>query len=99
MKAKMKKRLLIYVGLLFPFCIQGANPVIADIPVRVVNTGKMAVAPNSSGQPTTMYVPHSMRMTGDTVSVVQAGVTATGVSCKQNMSETKTNYLIGINYY
>ncbi len=78
MKAKMKKRLLIYVGLLFPFCIQGANPVIADIPVRVVNTGKMAVAPNSSGQPTTMYVPHSMRMTGDTVSVVQAGVTATG---------------------
>jgi hypothetical protein len=78
MKIEMKKRLLIYGSLLFPFCLPGQTPVIPEIPVRVVNTGKMTVAPNSSGQKTSLYVPHSIRMTGNRVSVVQNGLTAIG---------------------
>ena len=42
----IKKSLLLYGCLLFPISLLSQNPA----PIRFVNTGKMSVGPNSSGQ-------------------------------------------------
>jgi len=79
---KMKKRLLLYGGLLFPLSLLGQ--VTSQDPgpgiVRFVNEGKMSVAPNIVGTDTvtSLYVPNGVLMTGPAVIVQQDGITAIG---------------------
>jgi hypothetical protein len=70
----MKQKLFLLMSLLFPvgFAVGSSDT------VRFVNTGKMAVATNMSNGKVSLCIPHSVRMSGNGVSIFQQGTTAIG---------------------
>ena len=71
---KRKNVFWIFGFLLFPLCMSGQDP----SEIRFVNTGKMAVAPNSANSDkSTLYIPWSVRTMGGSDAVIyQQGKTS-----------------------
>ena len=78
---KIKKRLLLYVNLLFSLNLSGKVPSL----IRFVNTGKMAVAQNSgnSNTITSLYVPLSITPSAYIVRMSGKWQVTTELICKQ----------------